>query len=73
MKTQSQKQTRIEELLNLALKELGNIENLSKSCTGSAIGTGLQISEIFQHSQRGLNALHDLKNALSMNEVASHE
>jgi hypothetical protein len=53
-------------LLTLALQELSHIEKLSTYCTGSSIGYGLQINEIFRHSQRSLNALHDLKNALNM-------
>lgn len=59
---QTNQQAQIQDLLNLAIQELSNIEKLSTYCTGSAIGYGLQINEIFQHSQKALNILHDLKN-----------
>lgn len=48
-----------QELLILALQELGNIEKVAANH-----GETLAFSIIFQHSQIALNALHDLKNAL---------
>ena len=56
------KQTSIADLLIHALQELSHIETLScLDCDSSCI-----LPSIFQHSQRGLNALHDLKNRLSI-------
>jgi hypothetical protein len=48
----------LSDLLAKALYELSCIEELSIQRTDSI---NLQISEIFQHSQRALNALNDLK------------
>jgi hypothetical protein len=65
-------------LLNCAISELGNIETLSKTGTKYAYGDRCQsilcesraaLNHVFQHSQRGLNALHDLKNALAAGGV----
>jgi hypothetical protein len=59
------KQTSIADLLIHALQELSHIETLScLDCDSSCI-----LPSIFQHSQRGLNALHDLKNRLSIENL----
>lgn len=59
------KQTSIADLLIHALQELSHIETLScLDCDSSCV-----LPSIFQHSQRGLNALHDLKNRLSIENV----
>ncbi len=55
----------INPLLVKAIFELESIETLSlQSNKPSLSNPALTLSNIFSHSQRGLNALHDLKNLL---------
>jgi hypothetical protein len=58
-------QTKIQDLLTNALQELSHIETIScLNADGDSV-----LYAVFQHSQRALNALHDLKNVLGIENL----